>query len=67
MGDYYNCGGGGCFAGDCLVKMANGELKKVKEVVKGDLVKGRNGEVNKVQLAVKINNDLSLHKLMPLV
>jgi hypothetical protein len=32
MGNYYNGGGaGGCFAGDCIVKMSNG-FKKVIDV-----------------------------------
>ena len=35
MGDYYNAGGG-CFHGKCSVKMADGSLKNVKDIKKGD-------------------------------
>lgn len=34
----YNMSSNPCFAGDCTIKMADGTLKKVKELTKGDLV-----------------------------
>lgn len=37
---YYNCGGGGCFHGSCLVKMNDSSLKRVDSLVKGDRVYG---------------------------
>jgi hypothetical protein len=39
---YYNRGGG-CFLGTCLVKMANGTLKMVEDVGRGDVVMTPNG------------------------
>ncbi len=47
MEDYYNAGGG-CFAGNCLVKLANGELKKVQGVRQGDQIKNEEGYINTV-------------------
>ncbi len=35
MEDYY-CAGGGCFAENCLVKLADGTTKKVQDVRNGD-------------------------------
>lgn len=35
MSYYYNAAGG-CFEGNCKVRMIDGTLKKVKEVQKGD-------------------------------
>lgn len=55
MEDYYNAGGG-CFAGNCLVKLANGELKKVQDVRQGDQIKNDEGYINTVQISVKIIN-----------
>lgn len=39
MKKYYNRSGG-CFAGEGLVEMADGSVKRVDEVVRGDLVRG---------------------------
>lgn len=35
MAYYYNAAGG-CFEGNCIVNMADGSFKKVKEIQKGD-------------------------------
>lgn len=35
--------GGGCFAGECLIDMADGSKKQVKDLRKGDLVATRTG------------------------
>ena len=35
----YNCSSGGCFHGDCNVRMADGSLCLVKNIRKGDLVR----------------------------
>jgi len=45
MGQYYNAGGG-CFAGDCIVKLADNSTKYVKEVRKGDKVKSIDGKIH---------------------
>lgn len=43
MNVYNNCGGGGCFEGNCTVLLKDGSIKKVKEIQKGDFVKGAFG------------------------
>ena len=37
MAAYYNCSGG-CFAGHCLVRMADGSMKKASEIQRGDVL-----------------------------
>ena len=37
MKNYYNAGGG-CFEENCLVKMSDNSLKKVKNIKKGDKI-----------------------------
>lgn len=37
MKSYYN-NSAPCFDGDCLVRMANGDMKKVRDIRKGDLI-----------------------------
>jgi len=54
MSYYYNAAGG-CFEGNCEIRMGNGELKKVKEVKKGDQVLGFKNSIHKVKFVVKIN------------
>jgi len=39
MSVYYNASGG-CFEGNCLVRMADGTNKKISELKKGDIVIG---------------------------
>ena len=46
MAIYYNTGGGGCYEGNSLVNMANGDFKKVKDIIKGDKIKGLKGTIN---------------------
>jgi len=53
MGAYYNAGGG-CFEGNCLVRMHDDTKTKVKDIKKGDLVRSWNGELAKVLAIVKI-------------
>lgn len=43
MQGYLDCGGGGCFCGDGIVKLADGTLKQVKNLQKGDCVLDSNG------------------------
>jgi hypothetical protein len=37
MAVYYDAGGG-CFAGECLVKLKNGQLKQIQNLQKGDIL-----------------------------
>lgn len=37
---YYNCGGGGCFHGSCLVSMEDGSSKRVDTLTKGEKLLG---------------------------
>ena len=39
----YNNYYGGCIDGNCDALMANGKLKKIKDIVQGDRVKTPNG------------------------
>lgn len=55
MAAYYNYGGG-CIAGNCDVQMADGTLKKVRDVRKGDKVMGTQGQYTvKCVVATKVN------------
>jgi hypothetical protein len=47
MGAYYNYGGG-CIAGHCSVAMADNTCKFVKDIKKGDIIKGANGQAVQV-------------------
>ena len=64
VGDVYvyedTSGGGCCFTGDSLVTMYNGDLKRIDEVVPGDLVKTPFGysEVDWIRLPVLANRSL---------
>ncbi len=49
---YYNSNSNPCFAGECLVEMSNGQLKKVKDIVKGDKVQTEFG-VSSVRCVLK--------------
>jgi hypothetical protein len=51
MASYYNYGGG-CIAGHCMVTMADGSLKTVRSLRKGDLIKGSNGAVSAIRCVV---------------
>lgn len=42
MDNYYDIGGG-CIHGDCKAKMADGTIKRVAELKKGDCIRGSNG------------------------
>lgn len=54
MNDYYDAGGG-CFEENCLVRMHDNTLKKIKYLKKEDLIKNSfNGSVSKVVLVLKI-------------
>ena len=50
---FYSGGGGGCFDGEGSVKMADGTIKKVKELCKGDEVMDLAGIGSKVDCLVK--------------
>lgn len=39
----YNNYYGGCIDSNCDVLMSNGKLKKIKDIIQGDLVKTPNG------------------------
>ncbi|EAR87575.1 von willebrand factor type A domain protein, putative (macronuclear) [Tetrahymena thermophila SB210] len=54
MASYYN-NSAPCFDGNCLVKMANGDIKKVMDIRKGDLIASPaiNGVEAKVSCVVK--------------
>lgn len=54
MSVYYNASGG-CFEGNCVVKMLNGELKRISELKKGDLV--HNSYMVKALIRIKTVND----------
>jgi len=44
----------GCFAGDCLVQLANGSTKQVKHIRKGDLVRTSNEQIATVNYTIQI-------------
>jgi len=52
MAKFYNAYGG-CIAGDCTVLMADGSIKLIKDLVKGDQVMGPNGQAAKISCVVK--------------
>jgi len=52
MSIYYNRGAG-CIAGECLVAMADGSCKRVRDMVKGDQVISASGRVTHVRCVVK--------------
>ena len=62
MNCYYNAGGG-CFDGNCLVRMANGSNKRVKDIQKGDKIKSE-GVVLTVLSVIEI---LSIDNYVPMV
>lgn len=66
MSVYYNCGGGGCFAGKCLVKMANNIIKRVDQIKKGDNILNKDGSLSKVNIVVKIQSSSSMIELVEL-
>lgn len=52
MSYYNNATSNPCFAGECLVEMGNGQLKKVEDIVKGDQVQTEFG-VAHIQCVLK--------------
>jgi len=62
MSNYYNAGGG-CFDGNCLVKMADESHKRVKDIQKGDKIKSE-GAVFTVVSVIEI---LSNSNYVPMV
>lgn len=74
MSQYYD-EQGGCIHEDCLVTMGNGQIKKVKQLKKGDIVVGINGpaaikcvvktEVKKTIEMVKFPSGLIITKYHP--
>lgn len=52
--EVYNncCGGGGCFTGDSMIKMADNSSRRVSNLKKGDLIKTLNGQ-SKVACVIK--------------
>jgi len=64
MAKFYNAQGG-CIAGDCIILMADGSFKFIKDLVKGDLLMGSNGQAVKLACVVKTickNNQAQLIK-----
>ena len=55
----YNNYYGGCIDANCDVMMANGKLKKIKDIVKGDLVKTPTSE-SKVSCVLKTTMNASI-------
>lgn len=49
----YNMRAGPCFTGDSLIKMHDGQLKKVQDVKKGDLVATKDGRSTRIACVVK--------------
>lgn len=74
MSQYYD-EQGGCIHENCLVTMGNGQIKKVKQLKKGDIVVGINGpaaikcvvktEVKKTIEMVKFPSGLIITKYHP--
>jgi len=52
MAKFYNAYGG-CIAGDCVVLMADGSMKLIKDLTKGDQIMGSNGQAVKITCVVK--------------
>jgi len=51
----YNYSYNPCFDGECLVKLSDETLKKVKDIKKDDVIMSANGDTTKVQCVVKTN------------
>lgn len=51
-----DCGGGGCFAGQCEVNIFGDEKKRVKDIKKGDKILNKDGTISTVKVAVKIKS-----------
>ena len=51
MAQFYNAQGG-CIAGDCIVLMADGSLKLIKDLRKGDEIMGSQGQAVKITCVV---------------
>lgn len=49
----YNNACGGCIYGECQVLMADGSLKKVKDIKKDDLIMSSNNVSTKVKCVIK--------------
>lgn len=49
----FNNASGPCICGDGLVTLANGEQKKVKDIIKGDVIKNRDGNIATVVCILK--------------
>ncbi len=58
MASYYNSGGG-CFGPECDVKMADGTIKKMKDIKRGDIFKTPTSEASVISV-VKIKTDALL-------
>lgn len=58
MARYYNYHGG-CIDGNCSVEMSDGTFKKVKNIIKNDVVKTPNGS-SKVVCALKTQINSSI-------
>jgi len=52
MAKFYNAHGG-CIAGDCTVLMADGSLRLIKDLKKGDEIMGSNGQAVKISCVTK--------------
>jgi len=57
MNDYYAGSGGGCFAGECTVRMMDGSRQKVSEVAVADMVQVSGGEFARVLMVVQLKRD----------
>jgi hypothetical protein len=64
MGAYYNYGGG-CIAGHCSVTMADDTTKFVRNIKKGDFVKGANGQPAQIRcvLVTRVNDVVEMSYL----
>ena len=62
MNNYYNAGGG-CFASHCLVRMADGSNKQVRDIQKGDKIKSEGA----VLIVVSVVEIISIDNLVPMV
>lgn len=66
MDNYYDCGGGGCFAGYCIVNLANGTTKQVADLKKGDIIRNKDNTTHKIENVIKILNPSTLMSLVEL-
>jgi len=62
----YNDRSAGCIDGMCLVLMANGSIKRVRDVVKGDCVRAGNGRIAEVRCVVVALCENSVNDLVEL-